>query len=202
VPRLGDPFVVAAADRLHALWAVTLAIGLRRGEALGLRWEDVDLEAERLSVRHTLQRTREGLQFTSPKTQRSRRTVELTARQVVVLREHQARQAGEKREAGDRWREHGLVFSTPIGTPIEPRNLNRSFVALRDRAGVRRVRLHDLRHTCATLLLAKGVDARTIMEILGHSAINVTMNVYAHVLPEQQRAALDKLGDALDEAAG
>ncbi|WP_017556513.1 tyrosine-type recombinase/integrase [Nocardiopsis baichengensis] len=188
----------AEGDRLHAVWAVALGIGLRRGEALGLRWEDVDLTHGRLTVRQTLQRTRAGLEFVPPKTHRSRRSVELPSRLVSVLREHRLRQSEEMDEAGDDWREHGLVFCTRFGTPIEPRNLNRSFTALCKRAKLRDVRLHDLRHTCATLLLAQGVDARTIMEILGHSAINVTMNVYAHVLPERQREALDKLGDALD----
>ena len=186
-------------DRLFALYAVALGIGLRRGEALGVRWEDIDLDVGLLRVRQTVQRVAGGLAFVPPKTQRSRRTVPLAGPLVTALREHKVRQDVERRVAGSRWREHGLVFTTGLGTPIEPRNLNRSFAALCESAGVRRIRLHDLRHTCATLLLAQGVDLRTIMEILGHSAIAVTGNLYTHVRVETQRTALDRLDGLFSE---
>jgi integrase len=183
----------ARADRLHAIYAVALGVGLRRGEALGLRWEDVDLDPGVLRVRQTVQRAGGKLVFVPPKTQRSRRAIPLLPQLVSALTEHRDRQDRERAAAGQRWQEHGLVFTTTIGTPIEPRNLNRSFTALCDSAGIRRIRLHDLRHTCATLLLAQGVDLRMIMEILGHSAIAVTGNLYTHVKLDTQRSALDKL---------
>jgi integrase len=144
----------AREDRLYALYAVALGIGLRRGEALGLRWEDVDLDEGVLKVLRTLQRTKDGLEFLPPKTMRSRRTIALPKTLVTALKEHKSRQEAEEDAAAGRWTDSGLVFTTGIGTPIEPRNLNRHFNALCDKAGVRRVRLHDLRHTCATLLLA------------------------------------------------
>jgi integrase len=98
------------------------------------------------------------------------------------------------------WTDNGLVFTTSLGTPIEPRNISRSFDQLCERAKLRRIRLHDLRHTCATLLLAQGVPARVVMEILGHSQIAVTMNTYTHVVPELNRDAVDRLADAFDGA--
>lgn len=186
-------------DRLYALYAVALGIGLRRGEALGLRWEDVDLADGVLQVRQTLQRTKDGLVFLPPKTARSRRVIALPKTLVTALKEHKSRQEAEEDAAGERWTESGLVFTTAIGTPIEPRNLNRHFNGLCEAAGIRRVRLHDLRHTCATLLLAQGVDGRTIMELLGHSAIAVTMNIYTHVRLDVLRSAVDRMDGVLGD---
>jgi integrase len=185
-------------DRLHALWAVAVALGMRRGEIAGLRWTDVDLAAGTLRVEQTLQRTKDGLRFVPPKTRRSRRSIPLPRPCVEALRAHRRRQARERLALGPAWTDSGLVFTTMLGTPIEPRNISRSFDQLCDRADLRRIRLHDLRHTCATLLLAQGVPARVVMEILGHSQIAVTMNTYTHVVPELQREAIDRLADAFD----
>ncbi|HKE50656.1 MAG TPA: site-specific integrase, partial [Actinomycetes bacterium] len=181
---------------------VLLAVGLRRGEALGLRWEDIGLEERTLKIRQTLQRAAGKLQFLPPKTLRSARTVPMPTMCVAALRVHREEQELERRKAGDTWQEFGLVFTTTIGTPLEPRNVNRWFASLCTRAKIRAIRLHDLRHTCATFLLTQGVPARVVMEILGHSEINVTMNIYAHVLPEVQRAAADRLDELLSTVAG
>jgi integrase len=191
----------ARSERLYALCVVLLAVGLQRGEALGLRWVDIDLDGRTLRVRRTLQRAAGKLHFVPPKTARSARTVPLPAVCVSALQEHRAKQETGRRKAGDSWQESGLVFTTAIGTAVEPRNVNRWFATLCERAGLRPVRLHDLRHTCATFLLTQGVPARVVMEILGHSAINVTMNIYAHVLPEVQRAAADRLDELLSTDA-
>ncbi|MFE2682196.1 tyrosine-type recombinase/integrase [Streptomyces mirabilis] len=114
-------------------------------------------------------------------------------------RSQRAQQTADRKGAGNNWKGtgQGLVFTTRNGTPIEPRNLNRSFEALCIRAGVRKVRFHDLRHTCASLLHEQGADARMIMEVLGHSSIRVTMDIYTFVRLDSQRSAFDRVGDAL-----
>ena len=188
----------AEGDRMQARWLVGLALGLRQGEALGLRWEDVDLDARLLRVRRALQRRRGGgLILTEPKTQRSKRTIPLPGQLVTALEDHRARQAKERAAAGSLWRDSGCVFTTPIGTPVDPRNDSREFRKLLARAGLPPVRLHDLRHTAASLLLAQHVPARVVMEILGHSQIALTMNTYSHVAPEVSREAADRMARAL-----
>jgi len=189
----------AATDRLYALYSVAVALGLRKGEALGLRWSAVDLEAGTLHVGVALQRVGGRLQFAEPKTGRSRRTISLPRASVEVLRDHRTRQDAERRAAVV-WADCDLVFTTPIGTPIDPRNVNRQLDALIERAGVRRLRFHDLRHTCATLLLAQGVDLRVIMQILGHSTVSTTADIYSHFLPGALAETVDRLGDALLDA--
>ncbi|GAA3877120.1 tyrosine-type recombinase/integrase [Streptomyces sedi] len=116
-----------------------------------------------------------------------------------ALRDQRAQQLADRRAAGEKWKGtgDGLVFTTKNGTPIEPRDLNRSFEALSAHASIRKVRFHDLRHTCASLLHEQGADARTIMEVLGHSSIRVTMDVYTFVRLDAQRSAFDRVGDAL-----
>jgi integrase len=186
----------AREDRLYALWAVALGVGLRKGEALGLGWHAVDLDAGVLRVERTLQRIGGALRLDEPTTERSKRTVRLPAVCVEALRRHQERQA-EERAAAHYWVDTGLVFTTKIGTAIDPRNVNRWLAELCSRAGVRSIRPHDLRHTCASLLLAQGVPARVVMEILGHSQIAVTMDIYSHVLPAMQDDAAERMDGAL-----
>lgn len=182
----------ASGDRLYAVYVLALLLGLRRGELLGLRWSAVDLRRGTLRVQSSLQRVGGQLVFTSPKTKRSRRAVPLPRAVVQVLTEHKARQAGE-RAAAELWADDDLVFTTSIGTPIEPRNLSRHFEALRVRAGVRKIRFHDLRHSCASLLFELGVPLRMVMEILGHSQISTTSDIYTHVMPVQYREVADAL---------
>jgi integrase len=172
----------AEGDRMQARWLVGLALGLRQGEALGLSWEDVDLE----------------------------RTIPLPGQLAAALQDHRDRQAKERAAAGSLWQASECVFTTPIGTPVDPRNDFREFRKLLARAGLPPVRLHDLRHTAASLLLAQHVPARVVMEILGHSQISLTMNTYSHVAPEVSREAADRMARALwhdedqadDDAAG
>jgi integrase len=188
----------AEGSRLYALWAVALAVGPRRGEALGLRWCDVDLEAGTLRVVQTLQRTDGRLDLVPPKSERSRRRVPVPDVAVTALRRHRVQAETEAVERGEPLASESLVFTSVVGTPLEPRNVNRAFAALLAGAGLRHVRLHDLRHTCASLLLAQGVAPRVVMETLGHSAIAVTMNTYSHVLPIMQRDAADRMNDLLE----
>lgn len=211
-PRIGDdheitPLTAAEArrlveaakdDRMEARWLVGLALGLRQGETLGLWWDDIDLDAGILRVRRALQRQRgNGLVFTSLKTPRSRRTIPLPPPLVEALKQHRARQEEERATAGSLWRESRCVFTTPIGTPIDPRNDYRRFKTLLARAGLPPIRLHDLRHTAASLLLAQHVPARVVMEILGHSQIALTMNTYSHVAPEVSREAAERMAQML-----
>nr|CAA9313301.1 MAG: Phage integrase [uncultured Nocardioidaceae bacterium] len=187
----------ARGQRLCALYAVAMAAGLRRGEALALRWSDVDLHAATLRVSRTLSRTAAGLTFTEPKPARSRRTIPLPASLVDELRAHRTRQLAERLAAGSLWRDHDLVFPSLTGTPLDPRNALRAFTATAERAGLAGIGLHTLRHTCASLLLAQGVHPRIVMETLGHSGISITMDTYSHVMPPQQREAADRMEGAL-----
>jgi len=185
-------------DRLGALYSVALALGLRLGEALGLSWDDVDFQTRRLYVRHGLQRIAGELRLVEPKTRQSRPTIALPSVVIDALQHHKARQSQERLLAGTRWHETGLVFTSTIGTPIEVGNLRRHFWKLLDKAGLPRMRFHDLRHSCASLLLVQGVSPRVVMETLGHANISITMDTYTHVLPELQRQA----ADAMDRALG
>ncbi len=181
--------------RLEALVTVAIALGLRQGEALGLRWDAVDLDAKVLHVRTSLQRVDKQWHLVEPKSARSRRTLALPGIAASALRAHRVRQLEERLAAGSRWRENGFVFATGVGTPLEPSNVTKAFKALLTKAGIREIRFHDLRHTAATFLLAQGVDPRTIMETLGHSQISLTLNTYSHVLPALQRDASERMDD-------
>lgn len=198
--------VLAAAKtrRNAARWTVALAVGLRQSEALGLKWTDLDFERGTLSVRRGLHRvTGVGLVFEEPKTTRSRRVLVLPRQLVEELLDHKAAQERERLEAEEYWTEHGLVFTNSLGGPVDDRNDYRDWQQLLRAAKVRRVRLHDGRHTAATLLLAEGVHPRVVMELLGHSQMRTTTDTYSHVMPALAREAADKMGAALfSEAQG
>ncbi len=186
-------------DRLEALYSVALALGLRQGEALGLRWEDIDMDKCTLKVRYALQRIDGKPQLVEPKTQKSRRTIYMPQVTVTALHAHRVRQLEERLAAGTRWKESGLVFTSTIGTPLDPRNAFRLFQEALQRAGLPHIRFHDLRHTCASLLLAQEVHPRVVMETLGHSQISLTMDTYSHVIPALQRDAADRMNALLSE---
>jgi integrase len=185
-------------DRLYALYLCAVILGLRRSELLGLAWSAIDLNTGRLSVRQTLTVVNGRLSFQAPKTQTSRRTVPLPAVVVEELRAHQQRQKVERQNASDRWQESGLVFTTPDGRPIPPSTLGKQWRDLRERVGLGKLRFHDLRHTCVSLLLALGVAPHIVREIAGHSDIKVTMTVYAHGNLDEHTAALARLGAVID----
>ena len=175
--------------RLEALFSVALALGLRQGEALGLRWEDIDFGGGTLRVAHQLQRIEGKLTLVPPKTNKSRRTLVMPTMIVDRLREHEKRQMAERLWSGSRWSNTGLVFTNRNGDPTQARHVIEQFHEALRHAGLRRVRFHDLRHSCATLLLVQGVSPRVVMEVLGHSEIALTMNAYSHVVPELQQEA-------------
>ncbi|MER7467069.1 site-specific integrase [Streptomyces sp. NPDC097981] len=189
-------------DRLFALYELALRTGLRKGELLGLQWEDVDLDKGTASIRRTLQRTQTGgLTALPTKTRASERRIALPAECIRSLKERREAREEEREAAAEGWKDSSIVFSTPAGGPIDPANLNRHFRALLDRAGLRRIRFHDLRHSTATLLLEQGVELVVIKELLGHAHIGVTATVYAHVRLRLQRDAIDLLGRALYDSA-
>jgi integrase len=185
------------ADRFHALYVLAVYLGLRRGELLALRWSDIDLDDRALTVRHTLQRVGGELIFKAPKTRSSHRTIPLPAPCVDALKSHAAKQAAERLKAGTQWVDDDMVFGTRIGTPMEPDNISRSWYKVRKVLGEPAPRFHDMRHTCVSLLLAEGTPPHVVQQIVGHSAIDVTMTIYAHTSLEEKRAALDRLGKRL-----
>lgn len=192
--------VLQAAEqgRNPARWTVALAVGLRQSEALGLRWCDIDLDAGTLTVRRGLHRLAgKGLVYEEPKAERSRRTLALPAQLVEALRRHHAVQLEERDAAGSLWEEHELVFAQVNGRPLDKRSDWEAWKALLMRAGVREVRLHDGRHTAATLLLSEGVHPRVVMELLGHSQMRTTTDTYSRVMPALAKEAAAKMGTAL-----
>jgi integrase len=252
-PEEAKAFLTAAKGHpLEAFFVVALACGLRLGEALGIQWADVDLDARTLQVHRAVQRAggnvtarrpllaarkrilkdlhrleeqdpsvpdaaqqrarlakelqevrkalaavKTSVQVSEPKSSRSRRTIALPTVAVTALRAHRVLQLEARLAAGGRWRDQGFVFASGIGTPLDPRNVTREFKSLLVAAGLPNIRLHDLRHSCATLLLAQGVNPRVVMETLGHSQVSLTLNTYSHVLPALQRDAAAKIDAAL-----
>ncbi|MFF8846743.1 tyrosine recombinase XerC [Streptomyces sp. NPDC015127] len=186
-----------ATDPLYPAYVLILVLGFRRGEVLGLTWKNVDLDAGEIRVEHQLQRINRQLVHDETKTEASTATLPLPQICVTALKLRREAQQIAKRAAGELWTSSDFVFTTRYGTPIEPRNFNRAFAARSAKAGVRKIRLHDTRHTCGSLLAALDVHPRIAMQILRHSKIAVTMEVYTHIPSEATRKALRKLGKHL-----
>jgi len=186
-------------DRLEALYLVAIGTGLRQGEILGLAWKHIDLDAGTITVRHALQRVDGRLQLVEPKSTTSRRIVAAPRIVIDALRVHRTRQLQERLLAGSRWAAdpRELVFTTTVGTPMDGVAVTKRFQAVLRRAGLPHQRFHDLRHACASLLLAQGVHPRVVMETLGHSQIALTLNTYSHVIPALGREAADRMDDVL-----
>ena len=177
-------FEAVSGERLEPLYVLAVTAGLRKGELLGLKWEDLDLEVGTLQVRRSLSEARSGRIFEAPKSGKGR-SIRLTRQAVRALREHRKRQLEERMKRAGLWQEHGLVFPSRVGTPLRGRNLSRSFKRHLERAGLPlSLRFHDLRHTCATLLFKQGVNPKFVQELLGHGDVSLTLNIYSHVLPD------------------
>jgi integrase len=191
----------AIGDRLEALYVLAIATGLRQGELLALKWEDVDLERGVLRVRRTITRKGGKLSLGEPKTKKSRRSVKLTVAAMEALRSHLPRQLREMERMSSLYRPGGLVFANEVGSIINPSNLrNRSFAGLLKRADLSpTTRFHDLRHTCATLLLSQDINPKIVSEMLGHSSVAITLDIYSHVLPTMQENAIRALENALKD---
>ncbi|MGO9028636.1 MAG: tyrosine-type recombinase/integrase [Acidimicrobiales bacterium] len=183
--------------RLEALYITLLYLGLRSGEALGLRWSSVDLAAGTLTVQRALRRERNKLFIGEVKTATSRRSVNLPEPVVKSLRRHKSRQAKERRIAGSSWTDMDLVFPNEVGTPIDPSNFRRDFNAACERAGLGHWHPHELRHSAASLMLAQNVPLEVVADILGHSSIRMTADVYGHIRSPQREAAAKAMANAL-----
>ena len=188
-------------DPMYAAYVLILALGLRKGEVLGLVWEDVNLSEASLDICHQLQRAEGQLLHRETKTEESDDTLPMPSICVTVLRWQHARQTAAKAAAGKAWQGGQWVFTTRYGTPIEPRNFNRYFDARCAAADIRRITVHDARRTCATLLVDLDVHPRVIMKILRHTQIAMTMDIYAQASSTATRKALKQLGDRLGEQA-
>ena len=198
----------AKGDRYEALYVLCLTAALRQGEALGLKWSDVDLQAGTVRVNRQLQRVRRNedapgkLVFTEPKNA-SRRTVGLTQRAVAALRSHRKVQLEDKIKAGSEWQDNGLVFATMHGGPVEAQNVvNRHFKPLLVRAGLPPIRFHDLRHSCLSLLAQRGEPIRDLQALAGHATAAFTLQRYTHHYDASARRTADAMGDILTNDPG
>jgi integrase len=189
-------FLEVNRDSYHwPAWYVGANTGMRRGEILGLRWRDVDFDVRRLAIRHTIISVAYELRSSDAKTDRSERVIDLDARTTDVLRHHHDRQVAYRRDLVTGYETNDLVFPKPDGRPVHPDIFSNAFDRRIQRTDVPRIRLHDLRHTHATLLLRAGVQPKVVSERLGHASVAFTMHVYAHVLPGMQAEAASAFGD-------
>lgn len=180
-----------ADDPLYALWLTLASTGMRRGEALGLRRSDLDLDAGRASIRRTLIAIGYELHHSTPKTAKGNRQIALDPRTVEALKAHRTAQVKEQLAMGEHYEDNGLVFSRPDGTPIHPDRASKMFNQLVARSGLRRIRLHDLRHTHATIALRAGIHPKVVSERLGHGSITITLDTYSHAIPAMQEEAAE-----------
>lgn len=184
----------ARPNPLYAVFYLALMTGMRRGELLGLRWQDIDERDHKLHIRQNLVVVNNKPQFIEPKTARSKRTVHVAEETIRALQDHRAHVHNLRAKAKARWQEHDLVFPSSIGTPLGTYTLNRTWWALIASAKLPRIRFHDLRHTYASLALAQKISPKVVSERLGHANVAFTLQTYAHVYEEEHRAA------ALDSA--
>lgn len=187
----------AKGSRHWPLFALIARTGLRKGEALALRWGDLDFEAGTITVRGTLQRLDSRLVVSTPKTLKSRRVLSLSDRVMQVLREHRTAQLVERMRAANIWAETGHVFTTESGQPMDPRNVLRAMTSTAAKAGLAGVTVHTLRHSAATAMLDAGVHLKAVSELLGHSGTQITADTHAHLTSGTAKRAMDSLGEAL-----
>lgn len=194
---------VARGHRQEALFILALATGMRRGELLALKWQDLDLEQGTLQVRRILTRIPsklpgKGYEEAEPKTDKGRRSIALPSFAAEALKQHRLRQIEAKLKAGPVWQDHDYVFCTSIGTHLNPtRDVLDALKSLLEKAGLPDIRFHDLRHSSATMLLGMKVHPKIVQELLGHSQIAITLDIYSHVLPTMQEEAMHKIDEAL-----
>ena len=194
----------ACGNRLEALYVLAITTGMRQGELLALRWQDVDIDNGTVNVRRTLTRNGGSIEMGEPKTKKSRRSISLTRRAIDALQSHLESQLHEMEMLGARYEDRGLLFTTSTGGPINPSNLRqKNFARLLQGASLPHIRFHDLRHTCATLLLSKGTHPKFVQELLGHATVAITLDTYSHVMPgmgDQTARAMQDALSSVDDA--
>jgi integrase len=183
--------------RYRNVLVLVAGTGLRRGEVLALHWSDIDLDAGLLAVRGTLGRVEGQLVISEPKSERSRRTVPIADSLVAMLRAHRETQKVEREAAENQWIDRNLVFATEFGTPVDPRNILPTIEIAAQKAGMTDVVVHTLRHSAAVAWLESGVHIKAVADLLGHSSIAVTGDIYGHTSDHAARAAVDGLADQL-----
>jgi integrase len=193
-------------DRFHALWAVLSKLGLRLGEALGMKWEDIDWRRSTITIQRSLHRNRllGALELQEPKTPGSRRTLTLPSQTVAALQAHRDRQDFERRKARSDWQEHGLIFTTTLGTPLDQGRIHHNWTIATKKAGLPRYRVHDLRHSVASILIANGMGLLEVAHLLGHSDGGMVTKVYGHIAPDDHRRAaamMERLFDSQQSTA-
>jgi integrase len=194
-------FETTEGEGLHALWVTLATTGLRINEALPLKWDDIDLDKRTITIQRGLERQKgKGLLFTSLKSATSRRNVLLMPMAVDALTRHRTRQKEQRLLVGPMWKDQGIVFASAIGTLLASEDVSRHFKDELTRVGLPKIRLHDLRHTAATLQLMQGTHPSVVQQMLGHSSISLTLGTYSHVGPAMQRDASDRLEEAFTEA--
>ena len=191
-------FDVTEGDDFHALWVLLGTLGLRLGEALGLKWTDINWNRNTLTVQRTLHRDRlsHGLEMQEPKTKGSRRTLTLPTEAKLSLQAHHDRQDLKRRMTGEVWEANGLIFSTGMGTPLDQSQIRRHWKSATKKAGLPQYRIHDLRHSVASNLVAGGMGLLEVAHLLGHSNAAMVVQVYGHIAPDDHRRAAS-LMDAL-----
>lgn len=200
VEQMTALIAATAEQRIGPLIVLSATTGLRQGEALALRWEDVDLEAGTLAVRHTLDPRTHKVAPT--KTERSRRTVHLPEIALAAVREQRRWQLEDRLRAGRTWQDDGFVFASSVGTALDARNVDRRYHSVRERLGLPNVPWHHLRHFAATALLGAGEDLFVVSRILGHTSVATTASFYGHVQPAMLRKSADRMDELMRRAAG
>jgi integrase len=188
----------AESPQMEVMFWVAVTTGLRQGEILGLKWSDLNGETRRIHIQRQVQRRAgEGLVFCEPKSASGRRVIVLGQSIIEKLRSYKNTQEKDRMRMGNKWQENDLIFPSPIGTPLDPSNVVKAYKRSLEKAGLPKLRFHDLRHTAATLMLQEDINPKIVQERLGHSDISLTLNTYSHVLPHMQEEAAEKMDELL-----
>jgi integrase len=199
--QVSQLLVAANGHRWLALFHLSVVTGARQMELLGLKWTDLDWIRQSLRIERQLVRPdgngASSPQFSAPKTKFGKRSILLGGKTIEVLRSHYQRQQAERLAAGEKWQEHGLIFSTSVGSPIHPRNLLRDYKRLLKDAGLPAIRFHDLRHTAASLMLNNNIPPIVVSRRLGHAKASITLDIYGHLIPSMQEEAAEKIDELI-----